>query len=312
MEILNELQQELHTLKCKHHVATIKSNCLIRDFLAELYPAVNYVDIRHRDVVVHISRPVYPITSGHEIYIRDDNWRDTSVFEPKLNWFGSEISANETSYLNYIEVLGYIGTQFKTKDSEFMKLVGTQILDYDKRKLEIDSIEVKASNFVKEIKQQQLDNKRTEFYDSLESGNYYIKLDKNKAKKELQVVKINKINNKTVDTNLIEKLGSNDVNSKMQLIFDIKRIKKEDLYTKTLGFELVSKSELDKIVLEVLIYNELSSKLYWDGINSLNDPFTSIVLLIEKKLIPYNNITPELDKYINNSIEEIKEIKNAK
>lgn len=308
MEGLHNLQQELKKLAGQHWIGTIKNSCTIRDFLAEKYPQVSAVDIRYHDCVIYITRDGYPLYSGHEIYIRDDNWRDTNTLDIKLNWFSSEITLNETTYLDYIEVLGYMGTQFKSKDSEFFKVLEKNMLEYARRTKLLDDIEGQISDITASIANQQYEQQKELFFNEILPGNYYVNQTIVKNKKILSAYMVNKVNTKTVDFNEIEKIDAHSVRHDLSLNWTRKRIKLDDVYPKLYKFTRVIKDELDAIIVEALIYNAIGHKLYWDGLDSLDDGLVMIVLLTEKKLIPNNHITEDLDRYIKRVHKELKEI----
>lgn len=308
MDILKSYQDEIEFLKKVEYNETLKANCLVRDTFNYNYPQVGFIDIRAHDMVIHINRPIYTADHGIEIYVRDDAWRDASKVEFKLNWLTTEIYVTDTEYLDYLEVLGFLATEFKKKSSSFIFMLKSIFIKLGMYRAQIEVIQAKMNEIVVGIAREKMEHETALFKQSVIQGEYFVKPFAKDNKRYAHAIYIGRVADKTVSHSTNDNMFGPDIVTTLTSK-RLKRVKNREFFNQYREYTIIDANELRTMFNYNKIYNEIQTYIYWNGLTSLDAPFAIITMLVASKVIPNNDITAEIDAFINDSLKTIKELK---
>jgi len=246
----DSILQSLSDLNVNLFNYKLKASSKLRELLSDNIPNLLEVIIETTSVKISITR-----NTGYtnEITINNSNSNyGNYVFNPTLNWVGGTITKNsQNTSLNYLNGVVYISNEISKENSEFITLLINTMQDINGMNIEIQLVSRSLTIVNREIDSTELQIKKDLFYSKVKQGNYYYTIRTAYGKNIYFITKIEKINPKTIT------LTASYPVSDYLTVFDdmdnnaitIKKVKKEELYSKLNRATLFNKKDFKDIVM---------------------------------------------------------------
>lgn len=230
-------------------IVTKKENELfdyVLGLLKPKFPHISKVHISYRGIIIYVTND--DSNFDHEIKINNDaDWDTKDTFTPKLSWFSTQVKRDDITILNYLEVLGFIATEMRYFDSVLFKIFSDCVITLGELERNVNSIHTKISKLAVDKAKAEEDTKRLEFNSEFKDGNYYVSTYVGRSSTTHKIVKIIKINPKTVTIMRTENFRSYTIQSLETNNFDYNRVKGEELYSEIKNYKLVSWDEIKEM-----------------------------------------------------------------
>lgn len=293
-----ELDMSVLTLEITNH-NVIHSNKM-KEILLSKFERIQGVIINNDSITFQVRSDdgVY----AHDVNVtnRNSSYDGTFVYNPKIQWSSGSITRSSITYMNYINVVAFVASEITKPDDEFSSLMESAWSVLFGKNNELYNIKDQIENINRDIENEIDRINKIDFFNNLKDGNYYYNMKISYNRISYEIIKINKINSKTVSITMFYSIT--DSNYALDNIDgSIKRIQLNKIYDVLRNYILFEIKDFDEIIMDNK-FNYAVNYVYKNrGIDAVENIKSLCALLYDysftNTVLPDNNTLHYISKW---------------